>query len=283
MAEKTFQDYFGYSPIEDYKNLGSVTFGKRESLSPLVDAEIGFISQQETNKANAELAKQQNDFNLMMWNKQNEYNSPEATMKRLVEAGINPRAYQQIGQFANASTPHQAERPDYESPMGKLAKFAEKAQIDLAIKSQRLEQIKLAKDIALETSDKIRAYRELDETKRHNVANEQISQSRLAESERHNMALEAVDSISVMMKDSEFRLALAKAGITRNSDGTFNIPEGDVRLDARYRQMLIDNLEKRGLKLETEEDYLEQKKELEKINTGVKWVDSIAKLLAVIL
>lgn len=279
----SFEQIFGYNPIEEYKNTDSWRTGRRESLAPLVDSQIGYMAILEENKANAELSKSQNQFNLDMWNRQNEYNSPEATMKRLVEAGINPRAYQQIGQFANASQPHKAETYNYKSPMASLAKFAEKAQIDLALQSQKLEKIRLTKDIALESADKIRAYRELDETKRHNLANEQITGSRLAETQRHNMALEAIDNISYMMKDSEFRLELQKAGITRNSDGTYNIPEGDIRLNERYRNQLIDNLKKSGMKLETENDYLEQKKELEQINTGVKWVDSLARLLAVLL
>lgn len=283
MANDAFTQLFGYSPIEEFSKLPAWRTSRRSSISPLVDAQIGYISQQETNKANAELVRTQNEYNLEMWNKQNEYNSPEATMQRLVEAGINPRAYQQIGQFANASQPHQAERPDYESPMGKLAKFAEKAQIDMAIRSQKLDSIRLSKDIALETAEKIRAYRVLDETKRHNLSTEKISQFRAEESERHNMAVEAVQNISLMMEDSKFRLALEKSGITRNPDGTFNIPATDIRLEEREKNRIIENLIKSGYKLQTENDYLELKKELEVINTGNKVADSLLRFIAKIL
>ena len=86
-----------------------------------------------------------------------------------------------------------------------------------------------------------------------------------------------------MMRDSQFMLELKKSGITRNPDGTFNIPEGDIRLSERYHEQLLNNAQKVGLKLETEKDYLEQKKELENINTGIKWVDSLARLLAALL
>lgn len=57
---------------------------------------------------NKELAQYQNAFNLEMWNKQNEYNSPVATMQRMVDAGINPRAYNNLGQFANSADAPQA-------------------------------------------------------------------------------------------------------------------------------------------------------------------------------
>ncbi|MBD5257994.1 MAG: hypothetical protein HDS52_04815 [Barnesiella sp.] len=44
----------------------------------------------ETNKANRENQEYQNQWNLEMWNKQNEYNSPAAQRSRLEAAGLNP-------------------------------------------------------------------------------------------------------------------------------------------------------------------------------------------------
>lgn len=40
--------------------------------------------------ANSRVAKLQNQFNIDMWNRTNEYNSPQAQMRRLSEAGLNP-------------------------------------------------------------------------------------------------------------------------------------------------------------------------------------------------
>ncbi len=57
------------------------------------------------NKYNMDLAKYQNAYNTEMWERQNKYNSPSETIERLVDAGVNPRAYNNIGQFANANTP----------------------------------------------------------------------------------------------------------------------------------------------------------------------------------
>lgn len=78
----------------------------------------GAISQNKQNKANKDLAKYQHDLNVDFWHQQNEYNNPTNTMQRLVDAGINPRAYNKVGEFANAGTPPSYERPEYKSPLG---------------------------------------------------------------------------------------------------------------------------------------------------------------------
>lgn len=52
------------------------------------------------------LAEQQNQFNLDMWNKQNEYNSPSAQMQRLVDAGLSPNlAYGNVSSGNSSSAP----------------------------------------------------------------------------------------------------------------------------------------------------------------------------------
>lgn len=76
--------------------------------TPFIDSAIGLLGNAQQNFYNREMAEYQNEWNLKMWHMQNEYNSPKAVMQRLTDAGINPRAYQQIGTFANAEKPHQA-------------------------------------------------------------------------------------------------------------------------------------------------------------------------------
>lgn len=78
-------------------NKGEFEFGKanRTDGSEYVgnddsSAYVGLMSAQMTNSNNLKLAKQQNDWNVEMWNKQNEYNSPSAQMQRYQEAGLNP-------------------------------------------------------------------------------------------------------------------------------------------------------------------------------------------------
>lgn len=53
-------------------------------------------------KYNTQLQEKQNQFNLDMWNLQNEYNSPQSQMKRFEEAGLNPALIYSHGNPGNA-------------------------------------------------------------------------------------------------------------------------------------------------------------------------------------
>lgn len=255
-----FEQVFGYNPLAEWQGMSN--WHKRGSqggnLAPLIDAQIGYMSQQDTNKANAQLAQQQNDFNLMMWNKQNEYNSPAATMQRLVEAGINPRAYQQIGQFANASQPHKAERPDYDSPLGKLAKFSEQAQIQLAYKKLNLDNIRLTTDTLNATADKINAHRSLNEVKRHNLAQEAATIDYNTEVWRHNKAVEDNDKNRTALESAKFRSAMEQMGISiKQRDGYFVIDVPQWLKDANQNEKLeyVNELKQRVGNLKQDFEY----------------------------
>lgn len=100
--------------------------------STLIGGVGNIFSTLQNNAFSMDIAKYQNAFNLEMWNKQNEYNSPKQTMSRLVEAGINPRAYNQIGQFANAGDAPQAASYENKSP---LSQFSETARTLYELKS----------------------------------------------------------------------------------------------------------------------------------------------------
>ncbi len=53
------------------------------------------------NAWNEQMYERQKEDAIEFWNKQNEYNTPKATMARLVEAGLNPKG-SGLGQYANA-------------------------------------------------------------------------------------------------------------------------------------------------------------------------------------
>lgn len=112
--------YFGLAGMQGALNLGST-----------------FLQ----NYYNKQMAEYQNDKNLEFWHMQNEYNSPSATMNRLVDAGINPRAYQQIGQFANAGQMQPAAAP---SKISELSAFQSVARQGLENELLR-ERVKQAK------------------------------------------------------------------------------------------------------------------------------------------
>lgn len=85
------------------------------TVGGLLGSVLGSKSQSDTNKANLELAKYQNEwnkqmqdrafkYNYEMWNKQNEYNSPTAQMARMKAAGLNPNLMYGKGDTGNASS-----------------------------------------------------------------------------------------------------------------------------------------------------------------------------------
>ena len=67
----------------------------------LIGGVMGKISQSDANKANLQIAREnnaanqqlavkQNDWNIGQWNRENEYNAASAQKQRLIDAGMNP-------------------------------------------------------------------------------------------------------------------------------------------------------------------------------------------------
>lgn len=72
------------------------------------------INNQNTKKRN----KEQRDYNTMMWEKQNAYDSPEETRKRLQQAGLNPALmYGQGSSWANSANPESYNPETPQSPV----------------------------------------------------------------------------------------------------------------------------------------------------------------------
>ena len=67
--------------------------------------ETNLQAARETNQMNRELFNQQLAWQEDMWNKNNEYNSPAETIKRLQRAGINPALGAEFGQASMPSAP----------------------------------------------------------------------------------------------------------------------------------------------------------------------------------
>lgn len=70
----------------------------------------------ETNQMNRELAQGAQAHDVAMWNRQNEYNTPQAQMQRLQEAGLNPNLIYDsgAGSAGNAGSPQKAPVPQME-------------------------------------------------------------------------------------------------------------------------------------------------------------------------
>ena len=86
------------------------------STLPLVGGVVSGIfgsnSQKRANEANMELAKYQYEKNLEMWNRNNEYNTPEQQRKRMEAAGFNPNLVYGHGSVVNTSS----SVPQYSAP-----------------------------------------------------------------------------------------------------------------------------------------------------------------------
>ena len=211
---------------------------------------------QEYNKGQMDLAKFQNDYNTEMWNKQNEYNSPEATMQRLTEAGINPRAYQQIGQFANAGTPAPSASPEqkmaeYTDPkLSSTQLRMQKLAINNAFTEQRIRAVELGSHL-FESIEKRK------EQKRHNEEMEELTRNR----DWNNFDLK---NRSLIIEEDKFRSELAKVGIKYNEQTRdFKIPDWILQLPKQEAYSRLSNLIEQTKKVIAEREYLMQKGELD--------------------
>lgn len=87
--------------------------------SGVISAGANLLSTAMTNRANERMQQQQNAWNLEMWNRNNEYNSPAAQMQRLQAAGLNPDLMygQNAGDSSgNSSSPAQGTNPIPKQP-----------------------------------------------------------------------------------------------------------------------------------------------------------------------
>ena len=79
-------------------------------VGSLSGSAAAYKGQKDTNKTNIRLAQEGREHDVNMWNRQNEYNTPEMQMQRLKEAGLNPNLIYGSGQAStgNADAPKPA-------------------------------------------------------------------------------------------------------------------------------------------------------------------------------
>lgn len=111
-------------------------------------------AQERENKANKEMAEYQYSKDLEMWNRQNEYNTPQSQMERFSAAGLNKNLIYGQGSSGNATTlpkysaPTIKERtrmPDLQGMIPAYQDFQlKKAQVDQTTEQTKLIQEKAA-------------------------------------------------------------------------------------------------------------------------------------------
>lgn len=119
------------------------------AVGGLISSIFGKKSQDDTNKANMELAKYQYEKALEMWDKQNAYNTPSAQRQRMEAAGFNPNLVYGHGSVANTASPS----PQYQAPtLQAYTNFpnigAEVAQMLLASRKNQAEVRKIEAEAA---------------------------------------------------------------------------------------------------------------------------------------
>ena len=264
---------------------------KHQEDAQRLQNEANMALTQEYNKAQRELAQSQNEYNTQMWEKQNAYNSPEATMQRLTEAGINPRAYQQIGQFANAGTPPPAVTPEQ--------KMAEYTEPKLASKELRMQRLAInnayteQKIRAVELSSQLyESYKKREEQKRHNIALETLGEWNYNEKSRHNIVTEGIQQGANSLNTQKFMFELRKLGINphyNESTGSFSfaVPEWLIEATQQEKENYVSELKYKAQKAEEEYNYLIKKGDIEQAKNKRAWIDTltnvIGKLIDIIL
>ena len=76
------------------------------------------FGQSSANETNIQLARENREWQEMMWNKQNEYNSPAAQIQRMREAGLNPALMYSQGNVGNAGSPGSIPTPQVQPVTG---------------------------------------------------------------------------------------------------------------------------------------------------------------------
>lgn len=77
----------------DFLGIGQAIGGIAGAIGTYAASKQNRKAQEDTNKANLELARQQNDWNVQQWEREMDWNSPANKLKLLEEAGLNPVWY----------------------------------------------------------------------------------------------------------------------------------------------------------------------------------------------
>lgn len=121
---------------------GLLIGGIISALGGAVSNTVGGIFQ---NRANAQLAKENRDFALEMWNKENEYNLPINQVKRYRDAGLNPAL------IANQISPGNTSAPTSFNNIGKDYSYIQR---NGEMFNQAVSMISALKDLKIKDAQK---------------------------------------------------------------------------------------------------------------------------------
>jgi len=128
--------------------IGAIVSGVTGLLNSALARKTSVENTEKTIQANKQMAAYQYSKDLEMWNRQNEYNSPENQMLRMKNAGLNPNLMYGHGTSGQATTmpKYNAPRIDYSYEPIQVPEMVSKYQ-DLAMKNAQIDLLKEQKKI----------------------------------------------------------------------------------------------------------------------------------------
>lgn len=155
--------------------------GVLSALNPTVvlgtlSAAGNVVSTAMNNKAQKKADQRANNYNLAMWNMQNEYNSPVNQMARYAAAGLNPNLIYGQGSSGNASAmPHVQVTPRrYADPSASLS-----AAVGLMSTAMQMEDARANIRMKDAQTERILGQKETDDVKRAQLFVDKLQQNRL--------------------------------------------------------------------------------------------------------
>lgn len=199
----------------------SLTLGGLAALAGIQGA-ANILTTAQQNKYQKQADQRANNFNLAMWNMQNDYNSPASQMERYKAAGLNPFLIYSQGNSGNASSPPSAQVTPKQA-----------ARIDLMnMVSSALQMQSYAKDIELKEAQKrnVESKTQTDGAKRaelflESVRKGQALQARLKTAvERGELTRAQVARVRQQMMYVPLEYILKEKALNLRSDPLYGAP-----------------------------------------------------------
>lgn len=102
---------------------GSILAGGLGALASGLSSSKYLKGVRETNAANLQLAREQRDWDLAQWNRENEYNSASAQLARWQAAGFSPQSFTGVGSPGDAAALESPDMANQQAP-GDLSGYA---------------------------------------------------------------------------------------------------------------------------------------------------------------
>lgn len=215
----------------------------------VIGGALGFLGQQGANKTNLKIAREtnaanranqeyQNEWNLEMWNKQNEYNSPAAQRQRLEAAGLNPI----MTGLDGVSQADQLQSADYvATPGAPMLNSGEFLGNGISNAMKTMAEIKLL-DAQAKKTDADRGLTEVEtETRRGLMQGEFVIQGLTIDGLGKDNSIKDETVKNLVKEREQMDAAISELNqrvITQRE--TINIAKAQQAIDKKYKESLIE-------------------------------------------